>query len=96
MSLKSEVKKLQLLTKQLEPFIEKFSTSLNANNSDSKENDVFNHHHWEIFDYHIGRLQQEFIQPILLKEYQDQENYIANNISSYTKGRNVKFYGEYK
>jgi hypothetical protein len=93
LSLKGEIKQLQLVTQQLEPFIKSFIMGINTSELNSNAFDINDHKHIQILLDHLGRLKvQKSSQPQTLaqtKEFRHQRNQTTNDNTFYTKGRYI-------
>ncbi|XP_058810457.1 RING finger protein 207-like isoform X3 [Phymastichus coffea] len=57
LSLKGELKQLQLFAQQLEPFIKSFTSGINTGEANTSASDVTNHQHLQVLLDHLARLQ---------------------------------------
>lgn len=73
LSLKSEVKQLQSLAQQIEPFIKSFTSSVNTGEANVTASDATNHQHLQVLLEHLTRIQmQEPTQPAPTKDSRQQ------------------------
>lgn len=64
LSLRSEVKQLQTMAQQLEPFVKSFSSGMSAGEISAAAQDAAGHQHLQVLLDHLARLQmQEPAQP---------------------------------
>lgn len=59
LSLKTEVKQLQNMAQQLEPFVKSFSTGLSAGEINTAVSDATGHQHLQALLDHLARLQMQ-------------------------------------
>lgn len=73
LSLKGEVKQLQSVAQQLEPFVKSFSAGVNAGELSTAASDAAGHQHLQALLDHLARLQmQEPLQPQMPAPTKDQ------------------------
>ena len=91
LSLKGEVKQLQTLAQQLEPFVKSFSTGINAGEISTAASDAAGHQHLQALLDHLSRLQlqdsshQQMSAPT--KDYRHQRNTGQNDNAQFIKGK---------
>lgn len=94
LSLKTEVKQLQTMAQQLEPFVKSFSAGVNAGEINTAASDAAGHQHLQALLDHLSRLQmQEPPQPQTpapTKDFRQSRSNIPSADNAY-KGTTFRF-----